>query len=487
MGVRIRGIYTTALTERLDAPIVQPSPPIRERFPAAAFGAEPATVDVSSSRDRTGVEVTGEPAAVERVASVLADVSRDTLSWTAEAPVGAVFRGHVTETKGRGAVVDLGPTTGYLPFDAAEGYVETGDAVRVQVARSVAPWADRRPRLRSELRIQRPLGRLVRGASGIDGPADGEVAGLTDLLDAAVPDGWGLRWSRGSEEAAIETLEAALESMDAAAGDLDAALANEEGEEYEEEGVGADPPATIHAPRATTWIRFGREGRFALDADRRAVTTTMVGHHRIKAGGGDASTAVDFAEALEAGGPSADATEESTEVSDHADFDFGAVTSTFGPVTGDTVRIQHGKPDGRAFDLGEATVTGREPAGSLTLEREIHSRGTYDGLGTDRESGDVATTSIEEGRWWYPTVYRDDEGVSKGTYVNICTPVECFPDRVAYVDLHVDVVKRPDGTVERVDDDELDAAVADGQIDETLAEKARSVAAAVESGLSAEQ
>jgi hypothetical protein len=478
MGVRIRGIYTTALTERLDAPIVQPSPPIRERFPAEAFGAEPVTVDVSSSRDRTGVEVSGEPAAVGRVADALADVSRDTLAWTAEAPVGAVYRGRVTETKGRGAVVDLGATTGYLPFDAAEPYVETGDAIRVQVARSVAPWADRRPRLRSELRIERPLGRLVRGVSGIDGPAEGEVAGLTDLLDAAVPDGWGLRWSRGSEDASIETLDAALESMAAAAADLDATLA--------EDGTAqADPHATVHAPQATTWIRFGREGRFALDADRRSVTTTMVGHHRIKAGGGDASTAVDFAEALEAGGPSERARDEPAEASAH-DVDFDAVTSTFGPVTGDSVRIQHGKPDGRAFDLGEATVTDRDPAGSLTLEREITSSGTYDGLGTDREPGDVATTSIEEGRWWYPTVYRDGDGVSKGTYVNVCTPVECFPDRVAYVDLHVDVVKRPEGTVERFDDDELDAAVADGQINDGLADKARSVAAAVESGLSAE-
>jgi len=59
-----------------------------------------------------------------------------------------------------------------------------------------------------------------------------------------------------------------------------------------------------------------------------------------------------------------------------------------------------------------------------------------------------------------------------------------LPDRIAYVDLHVDVVKRPDGTVERVDDDELDDALDAGQVGEALAEKARSVAAAVESGLS---
>jgi hypothetical protein len=470
MGVRIRGIYSTALTEALEETVVQPSPPIRERFPANALEEGPATVEVSSSRDRTGVEVSGEPTAVDRVADTIADLSRDTLSWPAAVPTGAVYRGRVTDTTGGGAVVDLGPAEGYLPFDAAEGYVETGDAIRVQIARSVAPWTEGRPRLRNELRIERPLGRLVRGASGIRGPADGEVARLTDLLDASVPEGWGLRWSRGSDEASIETLGGALETMVAEAAALEEALSREP----------QNPPATVHAPLATTWIRFGREGRFALDENRRAVTTTMVGHHRIKAGGGDASTAVDFAEALQRSVPAADARDDSARPA----FDFEAVTSTFGPSAGDTVHIEHGKPDGRAIDLGEATVTDRDPSGGLTIERTLQSRGSYDGLGTDREPGDVATTSIEEGRWWYPTVYRGGSGTSKGTYVNVCTPVECFPDRIAYVDLHVDVVKRPSGAVERVDDDELDAAVEAGEVSEPLAEKARSVAAAVEAGLS---
>jgi len=109
--------------------------------------------------------------------------------------------------------------------------------------------------------------------------------------------------------------------------------------------------------------------------------------------------------------------------------------------------------------------------------------GTYDELGVRRESGDTATTTLTEGRWWYPTTYRDAESTVKGTYLNVCTPVEVFPDSVRYVDLHVDVVKHADGTVERVDDDRLDEAVAAGHVSEELAEKARSVAAAIEGAL----
>jgi predicted RNA-binding protein associated with RNAse of E/G family len=109
--------------------------------------------------------------------------------------------------------------------------------------------------------------------------------------------------------------------------------------------------------------------------------------------------------------------------------------------------------------------------------------GTYDALGVERRAGDVATTTFVEGRWWYATVYRGADGERRGTYVNVCTPVECFPDAVRYVDLHVDVVKAPDGEVRRVDDDELDEAVADGEISEPLAERARQVAASIESAL----
>jgi predicted RNA-binding protein associated with RNAse of E/G family len=58
-----------------------------------------------------------------------------------------------------------------------------------------------------------------------------------------------------------------------------------------------------------------------------------------------------------------------------------------------------------------------------------------------------------------------------------------FPRTVRYVDLHVDVIKHPDGTVERVDADELAAAVDAGDISAALAGKARDVATAVENAL----
>ncbi|MFP4182471.1 MAG: DUF402 domain-containing protein [Thiohalospira sp.] len=166
------------------------------------------------------------------------------------------------------------------------------------------------------------------------------------------------------------------------------------------------------------------------------------------------------------------------------DFPTGAALRQFGPAEGDRVAIRHGKPDGRCFSLGRGEVTEcLRDEGKVTVRREMSGGGMYDALEVPRESGDVAVTKFREGRWWYPTAYRSSDGETKGTYVNVCTPVELFPDSARYVDLHVDVVRFPDGEVRRVDDDELDESVAAGEVSEELAEKARSVASSVEKAL----
>jgi predicted RNA-binding protein associated with RNAse of E/G family len=109
--------------------------------------------------------------------------------------------------------------------------------------------------------------------------------------------------------------------------------------------------------------------------------------------------------------------------------------------------------------------------------------GTYDGLGVAKEAGDEAVTTLAEGRWWYPTVYRNDEGDHKGTYVNVCTPIEVFPTAVRYVDLYVDVVKHADGRVERLDDDELADAIDRSAVEPELGRRARTVASSIERAL----
>ncbi|WP_049979703.1 DUF402 domain-containing protein [Halolamina rubra] len=463
-NVRVRGIYATALTRTLlDAGhrVVQASPPIRRRFDADLPAADH-DVAIETGPHRQGVSVAGDPDAVDAIRALLADTAVDTLAWDDPAPVGAVFDGRVTETLGSGAVVSLGETEGYLPFRAVDGTVETGDTVRVQVTEAAAPWDDDRAMLDTGLQVEAGLATLTRGREGVrvagrDDAAGRELAGITDLLSTAPPENWGLEWARDARDAEMATLEDALDRANERAEALETAV---------DDAGDPDPVRQVSSPTAGAWLWFGRESRFALDEVRREVTATMPGHHRTKAGTDAASAGVDFAEALCAGGLD-------------GEFPFAVVADQFGPGEGDSVRLDHGKPAGHRIVLGEAEVVDRD-GDTLAVERELSGGGSYDALGTPKESGDIAHTKFREGRWWYPTTYRSADGEHKGTYVNVCTPVEIFPDAVRYVDLHVDVIKYPDGTVERVDDDELDAAVEAGELPEELAERARSVAASIE-------
>ncbi|MFC7204676.1 DUF402 domain-containing protein [Haloferax namakaokahaiae] len=468
MKVRVRGIYSTALTHLFldaDHDVVQASGPIRQRFDAE-FESADHDVAIETTDKRQGVGVEGTARAVSTATTLLQNLAIDAFAWDDPAPTGAVFDARVTETLGGGAVCDLGETTGYLPYDEFDGRVETGDEIRVQVAESSPPWADHRAELTGEIRALAGLATLVPGTEGVrvetrDEAAARELAGMTDLLGGDPPEGWGIRWHRDAVDADMGALNDALDRAADIATQLDSVLDDP-----------IEAPRELAAPTKTTWVWFGRETRFALDAHRREVATTMPGHHRTKAGSAAASSGVDLAEALCEGLGGEDGA-----------FPFDVVTAQFGPLEGDRVAIGHGKPDGRLIVLGSGEVTKRDPEGTIELRRQMSGGGAYDALEIPRESGDTATTKFREGRWWYPTVYRDSEGSVKGTYVNICTPVECFPNQIRYIDLHVDVIKHADGTVERVDDDELDEAVEAGHISEELAEKARSVASSLEKAL----
>ena len=470
---RVRGIYTTALTGLLNddgLEVVQASDPIRERFEEESFAAAPADVSLETTRDRQGVEVSGAPEAVATAVSRLEDLAVDTFCWDDDVPRGAVFDAEVREADGGGgAVVDLGDgRRGYLDYDDVDDYVDSGNRYRVQVREPTPPWDDDHPRVAPVLEAAGGLCTLSRARNGVSASLRGERAeelvGMTDLLSVDVPEGWGLRWHRPAADADLAAMERALEDAVDRARGLEDALADTPEE--------PESPNRLAAPEETRWLWFGRESRFALDERRREIESTMPGHHRTKAADRAARAAVDFAEAV--CGSSGFAGE----------FPFDAVSRQFGPLEGDRLEIGHGKPDGRLISLGYGEVTAWDPEGTITLERSMRGGGMYDALGVPKEEGDVAVTKFREGRWWYPTTYRDSEGSAKGTYVNICTPLVLFPDCVRYVDLYVDVIRTPDGAVDIVDREELEAAMENGPVAEPLGERALEVAEAVERALS---
>lgn len=449
MRVKVRGVYATAATRLLlDAghDVVEPSEAIDKRFDAE-FGDGPADVELRSSDDYLGVYVVGDGA---REVAETVSAGRDSFVFEG-VPVGAFRDATVEETAGSGAFVRFEDGRGFLPYSKTDDRIEEGDGLRVTVVEESSPWSEGSPVVAAGERVGNELVTLVRGGTGarVEGGTAEDATQLSrtvSTLGVEPPSGWGVVYSRDALDAGMDALAEALTD----------AAERAEGGASEKEGA---------------WVYIGRAGRACYDEARAEELATVPGHHRLKATSNAAAAGVDIAESLV----------EDPDPTETVPFD--VVAHRFGPTEGDRVEILHGKPDGRFPSLGRGEVVEADPEeGEIVLERRITSSGTYDALGTEREEGDVARTRFEEGAWAYPTVYESSDGESKGKYVNVCTPLEIFPEEVRYVDLHVDVVE-VDGETSVVDEDELDAAVERGDIDEGLAEEARAVADRVAEGL----
>ena len=449
MRVKVRGVYATAATRLLldaEHEVVEPSDAIRKRFDAE-FSDGPADVELRSSDDYLGVYVVGEGG--REVAETVA-AGRDSFVFDA-VPVGAVRDATVEETSGSGAFVRFEDGRGFLPYSKTDDRIEEDDELRVTVVDESSPWSEGSPVVAAGERVGNELVTLVRGGTGarVEGGTAEDATQLSrtvSTLGVEPPSGWGVVYSRDALDAGMEALSEAVE---------DAA-------ERAENGASEDEAA---------WVYIGRDGRACYDEARGKELATVPGHHRLKATSNAAAAGVDIAESLV----------EDPDPTEAMPFD--VVAHRFGPTEGDRVEILHGKPDGRFPSLGRGEVVEVDAQESeIVLERRMTSSGTYDALGIEREEGDIARTRFEEGAWAYPTVYESSDGETKGTYVNVCTPLEIFPEEVRYVDLHVDVIE-VDGETSIVDEDELDAAVERGDVDEELAEKAREVSDRVAEGL----
>lgn len=146
---------------------------------------------------------------------------------------------------------------------------------------------------------------------------------------------------------------------------------------------------------------------------------------------------------------------------------------------GKGLKIEHVKPEGNLIQLqgGEITFLSGDK-GEMVIRRPLKG-GRYDGLGMIIDKGDYAMTSVREGDWLVKHSYYSAEGGLKGKYWNINTPVEFYPERVRYVDLHIDVVLKGEERPQIIDKDQLEGLVEMGYIKGELACKSLQVAESI--------
>lgn len=143
---------------------------------------------------------------------------------------------------------------------------------------------------------------------------------------------------------------------------------------------------------------------------------------------------------------------------------------------GSRVVIVHAKPWKRQRPITMRTTARGIRDGWLVLERTFSPGGHYDSLGDAKLAGDYGTIEVTEGSWTLRRAYYRANGQLIGELFNIQTPAEFRSGEIRYIDLEVDVVRRPDGTVEIVDEEDLAEAVRVGGITPDLAATARTLA-----------
>lgn len=105
------------------------------------------------------------------------------------------------------------------------------------------------------------------------------------------------------------------------------------------------------------------------------------------------------------------------------------------------IRLEHVRTSGKPMRPREGAI--QAISDHRIVFKRSFSKGRYDGLDLIIRKGDYGLTEIKEGGWYIKHSYFSREHLLIGEYYNINTPVELYPYGARYVDLEVDVIRRP--------------------------------------------
>lgn len=456
--VRVRGIYATALTGIMleeGFQVVQASRVISERMGIPQLSL-PADVTVKNNdRDPGEILVIGYGWAVRSVVEALKKRLPFSLYLYSLLPAHATV---VAEIKGvsngrcLGVVGDVEVVVEGLGQDECR----TGERIVGYVARTALRRGEL-PVVRRGVKVLGDYAMMYRGArvsvtlsEHIRNPE--RKALLLSLASDYAGQGVSVHWRSSANIGSRDDLVRELRELYARLRELEEKLAGEERTGVY--SVGED----------VSLVALSGLDKEVLDSIRARYTPTAPLHHSLKSLEPDKySVVVDFADTLAGNGVGNDALRRG----------FYAFIAEEIRKKG-RIRIIHEKLDGRIIRLGEPFVASIELTGSgleALLRRTVRSYGVYDGLGVDKEPGDVIETVVKSDEWTIIHRYYGAGGGLKGVYININTPPEFSPTTIRYVDLEVDIVKLPGQKPRLIDLEELRDAYTSGRVTREMVEK----------------
>ncbi|RLE67794.1 MAG: hypothetical protein DRJ43_06765 [Thermoprotei archaeon] len=428
-GVRVRGIYSTAITRLLldeGIPVVDASMQILERFEGEAVSGGVALVTVKDRDDRRGLVVIGAKPLAEKVLNTLR--SRLPLSPIRVMPVElySTYLCRVVGSEGGLVLVELP--------EGVRGYLEGQPRLEEFVVAHVVRFKRGVPVLRRGIMIVGNYARLVEGGRhSVSEHIRGDERRI--LLSLAVRgglEGWGVRWRSSAKESRIEELLDELKSL------------KERGERVKRVAQTLKQPSKLTEGEVLAFVTLSLNDKLHLDEIRSRQVPTVKLHHFLKTCGERYSMLVDLAASL-------------YHCCEPNCLSKYLLRGVLEDIRGGRLELLHEKLDGSTFRIsGTCEMVSRKPL-LLKLTRAIKGGGVYDGIGVPKEEGDRAVSLIAPFSHVLPHAYFNAEGDLKGVYVNINTPIEPNPPSTMwYIDAGIDVVWSEDRGVRTVDLEELE-------------------------------
>ena len=444
---KVRGIYSTALTKLLldnGFEIVQPSLTIKKRF-RLEENSMPQDLKIKDRYDRQGIKVLGTSDAVGTFQFILHSTFEDALTRKWRVSVDGIYKGTVMESDEYAVYIDIGSDViGRLPKSEIANINEKQGIVQVERKRIGA----KQPLLTTKLKIVGNYAILAQNSKVGVSLRIRDLNKRTELYALGkklAPDGWGIIWRESSANKPRETLENEITALVKKTKILN------------EKAPCAEAPALLLEGLYFMNVEIPWFSKRNLDKLRASVAQTLDKHHFYKSCGGNVSAALEMAEKL---------LEKGQDRSEVEELFKQQIVYQF-PEAGSLVDIEHIKLSGLILHLGQATIESLDNE-QIRYGRTMRSNGFYDGLGVKKEVGDKAVSETKRGEWCITTKYFAKDGVWKGTYINLNTPVEVYQETIRYVDLEVDVCIQPDGTAKILDVEKLEKALEYGFISKTL-------------------
>lgn len=189
-------------------------------------------------------------------------------------------------------------------------------------------------------------------------------------------------------------------------------------------------------------VEFPFIAKSILDEIRNQVVPTIRNHHRMRI---IASEYVDMVERMELSNHPEKRAQIGEKLEQRFIWDVYKV--------GMPLAIEHVKLKGEVISLshGEIRELSSEEKHLVLRRGDFSGIGDYDGLAVSIETGDYAMTDVWEQGWMYLHNYYRADDTFIGSYYNINTPVEYYPDKIRYVDLEIDVAERAEKSAEITD------------------------------------